>query len=1144
MVTLDIHVSHMHPIHKSTCTHPEAKPTPTPTPTPTHMNTINVQLFWLKSGCLTVIMEAELFDESEHGSNAAGSDTDLSEASPPSTVKRGKLNSGAASVASESSRFSPGKKQRGAAEAALPSKSRNGTPPQKPKRKAAGTGSAASSAGAGKDKLLCIVCNVEPRYCRLRFCKVHKTAYDNMMYQAQNPGKGQPSQVEAFLQVMADDDQSVSVIKAWEKVNPLNKKYQKKKLINWAQFCNRYGVRVSHKQRQGEVPMEQTQYIIWKTDKLGWPMPLAEQAWKQELLSKEIADYEGQQGSVRLWIHKKAARLRDIETYSDNFLDQGSDKLKNPKVADIDSLRLFSHASAPDHSHEFFSGKSTLEKQEAAGSLDALPFLRRPTIDKKDKKGKQDGMHQGEDELEEEDELVHDAGEDEDLGALRMEKYEELTSRLAAELKKLEQAHQRSIVILRQLSGTTTEGLPVKPRTSVEATLRSNYLGNYGYRARVVAAVLDQPFDIEILHNFVKTRNTSFTPHLLLQPPAPGTPGGAAEGPAAEAKPGGSLAAAADPAQPRGGPAYPAHKRPKVEQVETENLDTAGVAELKFAEEEQRIPSRPGQSAKPLGQAPPSNEGAGLIGVRLRKKTSFVVGDIEAVASSNAKQVTVSPPSETVQEKQVEEVAEQQEQDDEPDEDELKDDPLRHEENPEEKEKEEHVTPELQEEKEKADAQLAQDKKEEREPARKPAEEEGDTAGRKLDVAVLDQGGQGEAPSIHPSMVVNLESPLNTLRITIAAAQPGQNNVKQPKDLILVSVAEEEVNKITVVEDFAKMKALSAKFNKYMTAYTQLSSGSAKATADLKRHLTITKRKSDQDNKKESAAVEKTSIEHAKKTALQNAAQVRQEKLDSRTVAKPIFSIADEKLDEIQVMAEDNHVGGGEVPKKWGIRNTSVQEFLGKYVMQRELCKFGGGYKRLKTYDTLLWAQQVTVEKAGKEDIEELFSTFHADSVCIKKINPNFATTSWWFGCAPTLVNVDTLPNAAGQFRLLAMGEMQVRAVAASDIVDNPLPGMPERPTVADALKSFSEMRAAPESGIKIFSTTLKAGELLWLPCGYLVAERSLRGPLVYGIRKSVFTAHPESKKNMDAVIGMLKQEKKSTSRLEEVAALLPSDLR
>ena len=156
----------------------------------------------------------------------------------------------------------------------------------------------------------------------------------------------------------------------------------------------------------------------------------------------------------------------------------------------------------------------------------------------------------------------------------------------------------------------------------------------------------------------------------------------------------------------------------------------------------------------------------------------------------------------------------------------------------------------------------------------------------------------------------------------------------------------------------------------------------------------------------------------------------------------------------------------------------------------------------------------------------------------VKKVNAAFNSQSWLFGLASDYVNVDTLPSAAGQFRLLAMGEMHLVMVSEAKwkALMPACLGIEEVVGIfgkLDSAKVTDGMKAAP-----IYAVTMKAGDALWIPPGFIVASRCTRGPVIYGIRKSIFTDSKSSKSNLEGLISLMDTVRKPTDRLKQVVEL------
>ena len=246
--------------------------------------------------------------------------------------------------------------------------------------------------------LPCLACT-EPRYMRWKWCLEHKACTEAMKVQANSVT---PSEIQTYLKMMENDDTALEAVLDWCKVNPPSKKWARKKLINWCAYRSKYGIKQTRREQAQEIPMEEGQHKHWRKE-CGWGPRDIENEWQEFTQTKEVADYKGVKGSVRLWIEKEVSRLRIKDKYIDSYEEEGSDRLKGPKAEDVDCLRKFAHNSAPSQSHEFFSGKSSTATRGAGGffakrkSLGPADFDMNDNddadeMDKKGKPGKDSGI--------------------------------------------------------------------------------------------------------------------------------------------------------------------------------------------------------------------------------------------------------------------------------------------------------------------------------------------------------------------------------------------------------------------------------------------------------------------------------------------------------------------------------------------------------------------------------------------------------------------------------------------------------------------------------------------------------------------------------------------------------------------------------
>ena len=165
--------------------------------------------------------------------------------------------------------------------------------------------------------------------------------------------------------------------------------------------------------------------------------------------------------------------------------------------------------------------------------------------------------------------------------------------------------------------------------------------------------------------------------------------------------------------------------------------------------------------------------------------------------------------------------------------------------------------------------------------------------------------------------------------------------------------------------------------------------------------------------------------------------------------------------------------------------------------------------------------------KQGKEEAENFMASLSIPCMDLKKIIPTFNNTSWLYGMTPGLVKCDVPPSGAGMLRLSVMGDSHFVMVRASAFLAaaSKVESVPIEKITYDAARNFLQsltvksLAAYRAADCRVWFASVGADGLLWIPPGFLVAERVLQKPLNYGVRKSYFVDGVESKADLQALI-------------------------
>ena len=106
---------------------------------------------------------------------------------------------------------------------------------------------------------------------------LHKWSVDSMKYQATRSDV--PGAVEACQAVLDNEAVASEEIFQFSLLNPPDKAYIRKQLLDWARFVKKHGVRASSIDRVGRVPITEKAFIIRKTTKEGLTQELAQELW-------------------------------------------------------------------------------------------------------------------------------------------------------------------------------------------------------------------------------------------------------------------------------------------------------------------------------------------------------------------------------------------------------------------------------------------------------------------------------------------------------------------------------------------------------------------------------------------------------------------------------------------------------------------------------------------------------------------------------------------------------------------------------------------------------------------------------------------------------------------------------------------------
>ena len=226
----------------------------------------------------------------------------------------------------------------------------------------------------------------------------------------------------------------------------------------------------------------------------------------------------------------------------------------------------------------------------------------------------------------------------------------------------------------------------------------------------------------------------------------------------------------------------------------------------------------------------------------------------------------------------------------------------------------------------------------------------------------------------------------------------------------------------------------------------------------------------------------------------------------------------------------------------------SVQVWTMNPDMQKTMAAFGSNYKKHKAYETTGKVNNILMPKHGQEISEKMFSdvTLPVKSTVldISSVSTSWNTTSWAWGYSAEYWSVSMPPTSAALLRVVCLGEVEVFAWDVNSLttgfkeIGKTATNMDE---VVEAVKVLTDqdMAALVAKGCKGYYTVMTKDLMHYVPAGWLIAERSKVGPLVYGVRKSIMFKTASALESYSTSKELLARASHDVSKMEFVCELM-----
>ena len=268
-----------------------------------------------------------------------------------------------------------------------------------------------------------------------------------------------------------------------------------------------------------------------------------------------------------------------------------------------------------------------------------------------------------------------------------------------------------------------------------------------------------------------------------------------------------------------------------------------------------------------------------------------------------------------------------------------------------------------------------------------------------------------------------------------------------------------------------------------------------------------------------------------------HAAMVKQAKAHGHAV----FGVDDKLFQSFADRSVMNNVDE-HLPEPWVWKGCeSCKSWRNHPNVSLRLSEFGGSYKQAASFKADGRSQAPILRNQGKQESDILWSSvFPSKSILdITKIpeGTSFMQNCWWFGYDPKNSWAHFAPNGAGMIRCIASGQMRIICFPVADVQETMrAKGMTVN---LDELTQFvlSLTKEDPLVG-KGYAVNVSQDDVVYIPPGMILCEKSSSSALLYGGRKSYILKNEDCMQSYQGCIDMLKASSRDPSKMESVVEL------
>lgn len=370
--------------------------------------------------------------------------------------------------------------------------------------------------------------------------------------------------------------------------------------------------------------------------------------------------------------------------------------------------------------------------------------------------------------------------------------------------------------------------------------------------------------------------------------------------------------------------------------------------------------------------------------------------------------------------------------------------------------------------------------------------------------------------------------------------------VQNPDVLVCFSGFQEMLEKTMHCDSLQQLTELMTEWKQGVGQLQQLTAALTKSGRNLKSHVSNLKRAAEREIEKKKKAEEVAVVNEVKKRTEVAAKQVK----SASEETPALFKVPLEELQKATATAVA--MISGELPAdalKLQVpllmkAVPAVEVWQKSPQIQVALGRFGGKYKKQTGYAEEGRSQMIVKSDEGKVETAAMFASIKstmpkASQVGVDGLMGRISDAMWLFGYDPKMKTIACTPNGLPMLKVLANGEVKMVLFEIESLLSGlrtmwATDKIPYQRLVDDlpklTLQDLGELKMA---GVVMQSCVQNQWDVIYVPAGWIVAEESCKGVLLYGARCTFIARHPLLHSGYECLIGAFAASEKPIQNMQ-----------